>query len=243
MIHRLAAAAAALALLLTMAAPVLAGGWAEIVADPGTEPPVAGEPIELGFTVLQHGRTPAPWETPTVHLRNVGTGATLDVVATNDRSDGHFVATVSLPDAGYWTWQVTLTDLVTEQPFQALAVRTASGALPAFDAGATLGAIDRTRREVVDSLYVEVGRLDEALSRERARTDRLAGDVQALTADRDALAAAVATTDEPGGVPLLALVTLALLAGAAAGGSAAWLVGRPRARLMFDPAPREADPA
>lgn len=211
MIHRFAATAAALALLLTMAAPVLAGGWAEIVADPATEPPVAGEPVELGFTVLQHGKTPAPWETPTVHLRNAATGATLDVVATNDRSDGHFVATVTLPEAGYWTWQVTLKDLVTEQPFQAL--------------------------------YVEVGRLDEALSRERARTDRLAGDVTALTADRDALAAAVAATDEPSGVPLMALVTLALLAGAVTGGSAAWLVGRPRARLMFDPVPREADPA
>ena len=61
MIRRLAAALAALALLLTLTVPVLAGGWAEIVADAQTTetPPVEGQPIDIGFVVLQHGETPA----------------------------------------------------------------------------------------------------------------------------------------------------------------------------------------
>ena len=97
MIRRLAATLAAVALLLALAAPVLAGGWAEIMADAQTvEPPVEGKPTVVGFRVLQHGETPAPWETATVHFTNTSTGETLDVVATNDREDGHFTATATL---------------------------------------------------------------------------------------------------------------------------------------------------
>ena len=124
MIRRLAAAVAALALLLTMTVPVLAGGWAEIVADAQTttEPPVEGQPLDVGFVVLQHGQTPAGWETATVHFTNASTGQTIDVTATNDRPDGHFVATATLPEAGAWTWKVTLKDLASEQAPIALTV-------------------------------------------------------------------------------------------------------------------------
>ena len=97
MIRRLAATLAAFALLLILAVPVLAGGWAEIVADAQTttEPPVEGQPIAVGFRVLQHGVTPAGWETATVHFTNASTGKTMDVVATERpsgralRRDGH----------------------------------------------------------------------------------------------------------------------------------------------------------
>ena len=117
MIRRLAAAIAAAASLLTLTVPVLAGGWAEIVADAQTttEPPVEGQPLDVGFVVLQHGQTPAGWETATVHFTNASTGQTIDVKATNDRPDGHFVATATLPTAGAWTWRVTLQDLAREQ--------------------------------------------------------------------------------------------------------------------------------
>ena len=100
MIRRLAAALAALAMLLILAVPAFAGGWAEIVADAQTttEPPVEGQPIDIGFLVLQHGVTPAGWETATVHFTNASTGETMDVVARNDRPDGHFFATATLPE-------------------------------------------------------------------------------------------------------------------------------------------------
>jgi hypothetical protein len=135
MIRRIAAIVAALALLLTLTVPVLAGGWAEIVADAQTtEPPVEGQPIDVGFVVLQHGETPAGWETATVHFTNAATGQTIDVVATNDRPDGHFVATATLPEAGAWTWRVTLKDLASEHAPVALTVQAASGQAAAADA-------------------------------------------------------------------------------------------------------------
>ena len=93
MFRRLTAALAALALLLILAVPVAAGGWAEIVADAQTTttdtPPTEGQPIDIGFLVLQHGTTPAGWETATVHFRNAGAGQSMDVVGRNDRPDGH----------------------------------------------------------------------------------------------------------------------------------------------------------
>ena len=124
MIRRLAAAFAAFALLLILAVPVIAGGWADIVADAQTtaEPPVQGEPINVGFRVLQHGETAAGWETPTVHFTSTATGMTIDVIATNDRPDGHFTATATLPEAGSWTWRVTLKDLASEHAPVALSV-------------------------------------------------------------------------------------------------------------------------
>lgn len=140
MTRRLAATFAALAFLLTLVVPVFAGGWADIVADAQTttEPPVEGQPIGIGFRVLQHGVTPAAWETATVHFTNALTGRAIDVLATNDRADGHFVATATLPEAGPWTWQVTLKDLQAEGAPVALTVTAAPGqaAAPAAAAGA-----------------------------------------------------------------------------------------------------------
>lgn len=48
MIRRLAATLAALSLVAILAAPVLAGAWAEVRIDP----------FEVGSTVLNHGKTP-----------------------------------------------------------------------------------------------------------------------------------------------------------------------------------------
>ena len=73
MIRRIAAVVAAMAMLLVLAIPAVAGGWAEIVADgQTTTPPVEGQPTEVGFKVMQHGETPAPWETATVRFTELG---------------------------------------------------------------------------------------------------------------------------------------------------------------------------
>lgn len=242
MIHRLAASIAAFALLLTLAAPVLAGGWAEIVADAQTseQPPVEGQPVDVGFVVLQHGVTPAPWETATVHFTNASTGETIDVAATNDRPDGHFVATATLPDAGFWSWQVTLQNLESQQLPIALTVRTAAGEVPAYDPSMTATAIARAKRDVSNDLGAqfgpEIARLDNLLRVEQAKTD-------ALDKQNRELAARVAATEGSGSLPILAVVTLAVLAGAAAGFAMTWLAGRPGPSVTVSPAPRGADPA
>jgi hypothetical protein len=199
MIRRLASALAALTLVLLLAAPVLAGGWAEIVVDAqaDTAPPTEGQPITLGFTVLQHGVTPAGWEQPTVHLTDVLTGTTTDLAATARGKDGHFVATVTLPTSGFWTWTVSLRDLASDSIPTALAVRTADGQPPVINEPST------------------------------------------LTARVDALEAAAAQGAED--LPLLAVVTLAVLAGATAGLVMAWLAGRSAPReTVSDPASKPA---
>ncbi len=174
-------------------------------------PPTEGQPIDIGFIVLQHGMTPAPWETATVHFTNTSTGKTMDVVAKNDRSDGHFIATVTPPEAGFWSWQVTLQDLQSDHLPIALTVRTAAGEVPGYDPGMT--AVNPS---------ADIARLDAMIRAEQVKTNSLTEQVAALTAERDALAAA-----DGGGLPILAVLTLAILAGATAGFAMTWLAGRP----------------
>lgn len=248
MIRRLASTLAALALLLALAAPVLAGGWAEVVADAQTvEPPVEGRPLEVGFLVLQHGQTAAPWETATVHFTNTSTGKSMDVVATNDRADGHFTATATLPEAGYWSWHVTLRDLQSDHMPVSFAVHTAGGKLPTYDPATTATAIAQAKKDVSAELSAlfqgEVQRLDGLLLAQQARSDRLLAQTNELLAERDELATRLAATDGAGGLPVIAILTLAVLAGATAGFAMSWLAGRPGPRVVVSAAPRGADPA
>jgi hypothetical protein len=248
MIRRLAATLAAVALLLALAAPVLAGGWAEIVADAQTvEPPVEGQPLEVGFLVLQHGQTPAPWETATVHFTNTSTGKTMDVVATNDRADGHFTATATLPEAGYWSWQVTLQDLVSEHMPVTFAVYTAGGKLPTYDPATTATAIAQAKKDVTaeinEQFSGEIARLDGLLLAQQARSDRLLAQTDEILAERDELATRLSAAEGAGGLPLIAVLTLAVLAGATAGFAMSWLAGRSNPQVVVSPAPRGVDPA
>ncbi len=251
MIRRIAASVAALAMLLMLAVPVMAGGWAEIKADAQTtKPPTEGTPTEIGFTVLQHGETPAPWETATVHFDDAATGASFDVAAKNDRPDGHFSATATMPHAGYWSWQVTLADLESDHVPVRMTVLTASGALPPFDPSSILAAVDRAKIDVTNSMTQRFGADVERLQAQddgyRARLDRLTVETKDLAAERDALAARVDALEGVGGLPLIAVISLAVLAGSAAGFAMAWLAGlpgrRPATGAVLNPAPRGADP-
>jgi hypothetical protein len=251
MIRRTIAVLAATAMLLVLAARVFAGGWAEIVADGQTRTPSEGTPIEVGFKVLQHGETPAPWETATVHFTNSSTGETFDVVAKNDRPDGHFVATTTLSDAGYWSWHVTLKDLESQHVPVRMTVLTASGATPPFDPSTVLSAIDDAKVDVTNSVNerfaADIERLDRQVDGYRARLDYVGGELEDVTADRDTLAARVEALEASGaGLPPLAVISLAVLAGAGAAFAMTWLAGRQPKRADpatgLSPAPRGADP-
>jgi hypothetical protein len=248
MIRRLAATLAAVALLLALAAPVLAGGWAEIMADAQTvEPPVEGKPTVVGFRVMQHGETPAPWETATVHFTNTSTGKTIDVVATNDREDGHFTATATLPEPGYWSWQVTLKDLESDHMPVSFAVYTAGGKLPTYDPATTATAIAQAKKDVTAEISGqftgEIARLDSELLAHEARIDQLRSQSDKIVAERDELATRLAAVEGAGGLPILAILALAVLGGATAGFAMSWLAGRPSPKVVVSPAPREVDPA
>ena len=246
MLRRTAAALAALAMALLLAAPVMAGGWADIVADAQTtEPPVEGEPVVVGFKVMQHGVTPAGWETPTVHFTNTETGQTIDVAATSQGDDGHFSASTALPEAGYWTWQVTLQDLASDHLPVGLAVRTVAGDVPPFDPSRVAVLVATAKQDAIAEMnarfFPEIERLDSLLAVQQSKTDRALEQANAITAERDALATRLAAAEGAGGLPLLAVLTLAVLAGATAGFVMSWLAGRPGPSVTFSPAPREAD--
>jgi len=89
---------------LLLVSPALAGGWAVITLDELPGEVVAGRPLEIGFMVRQHGVTPMEGLTPNVYARQ----ADLNVIAhaKEQGETGHYVATLTFPQAGEWTWSI-----------------------------------------------------------------------------------------------------------------------------------------
>ena len=85
--------------------PVFAGGWAVITLDELTSGVVAGEPFTIGFTVLQHGRTPMTDLEPTVTAQ-LANGEKLTFFATPEGKPGYYTATLTLPESGDWEWSI-----------------------------------------------------------------------------------------------------------------------------------------
>ena len=226
-------ALAAAALLLVMAAPALAGGWASITPDAATGEPREDEPVVIGFTVLQHGETPAPWETPTVVALNASTGEVRSVVAESTGDDGHFSATLTFPQPGLWSWTVELADLESDAPMVALTVLTASGARPTIDSATWVAMLDRSAEDLRTELRGEyadrLGMLEDEAQSRRNEVVALRTRLDAMTAERDTLTARVSELEsEPatGGLPALAVIALAVLAGAG-GAFAIFFLARP----------------
>jgi hypothetical protein len=91
--------AAAALLFLIGPSHAAAGGWAISSLDP-FEQPTAGEPTVIGFTILQHGVTPA--EVDDAGIRIVG-GEFFPAVRDGV---GHYTASVVFPAAGTFNWVV-----------------------------------------------------------------------------------------------------------------------------------------
>ena len=201
-----------------------AGGWATITADKANPPqPHAGVPFTFGFTVLQHGVTPAGWVHPTFVGTNVTTGARIEATATSQGADGHFVATVTIPSPGNWTWQVDMTDLIVETPPAALVVATASGKLPTLDTAQMVAALERQRAEIRTDYEAQLAAQSDAL---RQEMNQLSTQIKVLETQRDTLNQQVGLLEarpvaSPATVPegplLAGVILLAVLAGATAG--------------------------
>src|SRR5215203_6832782 len=85
-----------LVLALVLAIPAFAGGWAVITLDELPTGVVAGEPLTVGFMVLQHGKTPMDGLTPTITAR-LPKSESFMVHAEPDGELGHYVATLTFP--------------------------------------------------------------------------------------------------------------------------------------------------
>ena len=87
------------------ASPASAGGWAVTSLD---ELPAAtaGESVDVGFTILQHGQTPAVLDSGVGLELVLADGTTQFFEAVADGVPGHYVATVTFPvDAGSYQWR------------------------------------------------------------------------------------------------------------------------------------------
>ena len=64
--------------------------------------------MEIGFTVLQHGRTPMPSlePAPTIDARHAASGGVVTVAAIDQGPAGHYLAELALPTAGEWSWGI-----------------------------------------------------------------------------------------------------------------------------------------
>lgn len=104
---------------LVFAIPVFAGGWAVITLDELPTEIVAGEPVTIGFMVLQHGKTPLDGLAPTI-TANLHKEQEIVVHAEPDGEPGHYVATMTFPVEGEWTWSIQAFTM--DQPMPSLQV-------------------------------------------------------------------------------------------------------------------------
>ena len=107
---------------LSLAAPTLAGGWATITLDEWPAQISANEPEVIGFTVRQHGRDDQRMTglSPTLTAKNAGTGEFIIVEARAEGAAGHYVATITFPVGGTWSWSIQAFTM--DQPMPSLTV-------------------------------------------------------------------------------------------------------------------------
>jgi len=99
---------AAIVALLALATPALAGGWAVVTLDSLPREVRAGASFQLGFTVLQHGKTPTNLDLNGKPLKPVITAvkqgdkaATTSTAAESIRAEARLSSIGSLRDVRY----------------------------------------------------------------------------------------------------------------------------------------------
>ena len=117
----------ALLLALVFAFPAFGGGWAVITLDELPAGVVAGEPLTIGFTVLQHGRTPMSGLDPTI-TANLYKEQEFVVQAEPDGEPGHYTAALTFPKEGEWRWSIQAFTM--DQPMPVLSVAAPSVVSP-----------------------------------------------------------------------------------------------------------------
>lgn len=101
--------AGAISLFVALALPsaALAGGWSTVAADPLPPGIVAGSDLAIGFTALQHGRTPLSNERASITaMHESGERVTAEARPVGAR--GHYTATIRFSRPGAWSWSVDI---------------------------------------------------------------------------------------------------------------------------------------
>ena len=119
--RRTLSAIVVLAVFVILAAPVIAGGWATVRLDDPVGELRPSEPWQFGFMVLQHDVTPNSDVMPVVRAIHLESGYEVSATAEQEGPTGHFVAELTLPTAGEWSWTIT-PEPFAETTFPALVV-------------------------------------------------------------------------------------------------------------------------
>ena len=115
-----------LAAMLTLAlgSPALAGGWAVTTLDSVPDRFDAGETYSIGYTIRQHGVTPVSVDRTEIRVTHSESGKRLVFRGVPEGPTGHYVAKVTIPAAGTWSWDVT------QGPFEAQPLGTLVVSMP-----------------------------------------------------------------------------------------------------------------
>jgi hypothetical protein len=105
---RLVVAAVVALVVVASGSSAFAGGWAVASLD-AIPDATAGQSVDVGFTVLQHGQTPAVLDSDVGIELILADGAMQFFPAVADGVPGHYVATVTFPDtAGSYQWSARM---------------------------------------------------------------------------------------------------------------------------------------
>jgi hypothetical protein len=102
---QLVSMAMALIVVVLAAGPVSAGGWAVTTLD-SIPAAAANQKVEVGFTIRQHGVTPVNPDGDVGIVFRSSSGQERFFAAEAVGPVGHYVAEVTFPDPGAWTWAV-----------------------------------------------------------------------------------------------------------------------------------------
>ncbi|MCO6453540.1 MAG: c-type cytochrome [Caldilineales bacterium] len=91
-------------LLILLAVPASAGGWATITLDTVPGSAQVGEPLQIGFTTRGHGVTRVDWDGFALVATNPETGESIRATSRREGATGHYVAELEFPSAGTWEW-------------------------------------------------------------------------------------------------------------------------------------------
>jgi hypothetical protein len=164
-------------LVVAIAAPAAAGGWATSTLDDPPAELVAGQDREVGFTILQHGKTPVNPDQGDVGIRlfDSSTSTGLVFLARQVGPVGHFVATVNVPTTGAWQWEV-MQGWFEPQPLGPISVVSTPGAAaaasgPTASPAATSSGVDgwRVAAVILAGLLLAVFLTDLILGRRKHR--------------------------------------------------------------------------
>ncbi len=86
------------------ASSAAAGGWAVTTVD-RFDPPAAGEDLDIGFTILQHGRTPVDVDGVVIFVVDED-GDSTQFAAEPEGTVGRYRATIVFPEPGTYRWSV-----------------------------------------------------------------------------------------------------------------------------------------